>query len=101
MITFQRPMLVQASRERFVVRKPRSKATKEVAETQIEHCVAAALGTSTSHIEDFSVFSDYGRVHYVQRTGGVWVDEPLAYWSHDPGVAIGITPSAVALSGRF
>lgn len=41
------------------------------------------------YIESFNgAIGDYGRVHYVTGTASGWVDEALAFLSHDPALAI-------------
>jgi hypothetical protein len=41
-----------------------------------------------AYIEDYVSGGDYGRVHYVTRTGTSWTDSALSIWSHDPALAI-------------
>jgi hypothetical protein len=42
------------------------------------------------YIEDYTG-SNYGRVHYVNNAGGTWSDTALAFWSHDPALALDTT----------
>ncbi len=40
------------------------------------------------YMENFDATGDYGHIHYVTNATGVWVDQAVNAYTHDPGLAI-------------